>query len=74
MNKKYKLVAIPHSYAEPRKINIYDEDGTTLIFSIYVDRMIGTHGWPFCPEEINVAILVRDNFFLFYNNITMATE
>lgn len=65
-----KLIAYPESKLEPRKIVVLESDKTNkVICYIYADGCVSPTGRLIFPEELKVINLVKDNFFLFYDNV-----
>jgi len=63
------LSKLPSTSTEPKRIDIYD-DSETLIATVYCDGLVRYHALRMItvPEHDKIVV-VRDNFFLFYNNM-----
>jgi hypothetical protein len=64
-----KLVAYPESKLEPRKIVVYEEENEHTVCQIYADGAIAVSGRLLFQKEFETIKVIKDNFFLFYENI-----
>lgn len=68
-----KLIAYPESKLEPKKIVVYVNEKSIekgdYIAQIYSDGSVAMGVRCAMQRELDNVILIRDNFFLFYENI-----
>jgi hypothetical protein len=68
-----KLIGYPESKLEPQKIVAYVSkemlEKGEFIAHVYSDGSVGMGIHLVTDRDLNAVILIRDNFFLFYDNI-----
>lgn len=65
-----KLISIPANSGLPRSINALDNKGDEL-YKVWEDGKITVNSKDLFVEETKTAIIIAENFDLFYNNIQL---
>jgi hypothetical protein len=68
MDTGITMIGYPSSKIEPCRIIIFDKT-SAQIATVFVDGMIKFNGKQFYKHELDEIIIVRNNFWLFYNSI-----